>query len=70
MTLDEYVAEQKRALDQFAAWWNDQATSNPEDFPTELQAGEWDEQWYMFDLSSDHGAEDAYGQDPQPNPES
>ena len=67
MTLDKFLEEQQRSLEQFAVWWADQHEVDPEGWPLEMGAGDWDEQWTMFEFSSDNGDEDVeHTPTPQP----
>lgn len=51
MTLDEFLAEQRRTLDAFEKFWRDGMATRPGDFPAESGPGDWDEQLAIFDPS-------------------
>lgn len=52
MTLDEYIVEQHTMLDNFKQFWKAKQVESPEMFPNELKAGDWDEQFWIFDDDS------------------
>ena len=43
-----FVAEQKVLLDKFHQYWVANHIEKPNDFPTEMGGGEWDEQFHFF----------------------
>jgi len=48
MTIDEYVKEQKEALDKFKVMWGNGVKDAPDYFPVALTPGEWDEQFQIY----------------------
>lgn len=44
MTLDQFIKEQHKELERFAKNWIEQNKIEPENWPMEMNAGEWDEQ--------------------------
>jgi hypothetical protein len=52
MTLEDFVAEQKRLLDEFKQHWViKHASPEKENYPLELTPGEWDEQLHLFNVN-------------------
>lgn len=49
LTLSEFIEEQKQLLQQFTVYWIKMNSEQPEQFPMELFAGDWDEQFWCFD---------------------
>jgi len=49
LTLSDFLAEEAEIHQTFAAWWQFKMTQEPEYFPAEMAAGEWDEQLRSFD---------------------
>lgn len=47
-TVEEFSNEMKKKLDEFVIEWNKSKQINPEFFPTNLNPGEWDEQFIAF----------------------
>lgn len=45
MTLDEFVTQLKRDADDFKQRWLDGVAESPEDYPMELDEGDWSEQY-------------------------
>ena len=58
MTVDQYIREQRAALSAFYAWWRIQSVTDPVNFPPEMEAGDWDEQFQAFDPEWADAAED------------
>lgn len=52
MTLEEYVEMVKKDLDEFESNWKNSHESDPENWPMEMNEGNWDEQLlsYKFDI--------------------
>jgi len=48
MTLKEWIDEQITDMRKFQDWWTEQTKINPNMFPNEMQAGDWDEQFQFF----------------------
>lgn len=48
MTIDEYIKEQQKLLKDFKSFWKDGQKEDPEYFPEHLDAGDWDEQFQIF----------------------
>ena len=48
VAIDEFIAEQIKALEEFKANWIKNGESSPEDWPKEMPLGEWWEQFLMF----------------------
>lgn len=48
LTLEQFVAEQKRRLDLFHKWWLSKQTTDKELYPESLRSGDWDEQFSFF----------------------
>lgn len=46
-TLDEFVAEMKREMDEFQANWKAQHAKDPEKWPMKMAAGDWYDQLLM-----------------------
>jgi hypothetical protein len=49
MTLDEWIKDEIARIYRFRALWLDKQSKDPEIYPAELSAGEWDEQYRYFD---------------------
>ena len=50
MTLEEWITDSKLRLDAFAAEWKQQQVgAQAEYYPSEMLAGEWDEQFRAYD---------------------
>lgn len=45
MTLQEWIDEQKAALERFASMWERNADTDPAHWPVDMERGEWDEQF-------------------------
>lgn len=61
MKLEQWVKEGHEQLRAFFEWWGKQAKKNPEAFPTELSAGDWNEQYESFcsiELGKEEGERD------------
>ena len=43
MTLEEYIAEEHKRLDEFKVFWLARHEQDPETYPLEMQPGDWDE---------------------------
>lgn len=48
ITLAEFVAEHRKLLDNFEREWA-VASAKTKDFPAEMYAGDWDEQFLVYD---------------------
>ena len=48
MTLDEYIEYEKNNIDKFKQTWLEGQKKNPDQYPAEMEAGEWDEQLRAF----------------------
>ena len=48
MTLDQYLAEFRIEIAQFETYWRDNHASESDEFPMEMGAGDWDEQFLFF----------------------
>ena len=51
MTVKEFTAQKRQELsilDRFEAYWSERMKQSPQNFPGELQAGDWDEQFRSF----------------------
>ena len=48
ISLREYIQNRRKELDAFEAHWVSQSEINPEDWPGELDEGEWFEQEVAF----------------------
>lgn len=48
MTLQEYIVEQTKRLEEFQQWWIASHELAPDKFPMSLMAGDWDEQEQFF----------------------
>jgi hypothetical protein len=48
MKLDEYLAEQRAALNAFEKYWLAENSHDPESYPLEMGAGDWNEQVGFF----------------------
>ncbi len=49
MTLEEYFLHKRKALADFLAHWSEQAQSDPSSYLTEMNLGDWDEQFEFFE---------------------
>lgn len=49
MTLADFITWLKNHADSFQEFYSEERRKNPEDFPYELDASEWFEQFIMFD---------------------
>ena len=49
MTLEEFLAAERKRLDEFAAMWREGSTFNTAAFPAVLSPAEWAEHLEMFD---------------------
>lgn len=45
MTLEEFVSGLERELSDFKQMWVDENKLSPDEFPLEMNEGEWYEQW-------------------------
>lgn len=52
MTLDEFVAEEQARITAFRAAWLRDAQQAPEQYPMDLEPGDWDEQFRAFAQTS------------------
>lgn len=48
MTLIEFVKEERERLEEFVTTWVKNNIKNPEDWPMEMNSGDWDEQYITF----------------------
>lgn len=48
MTLMDFIESNRESLRKFNAYWREKHESNPDDFPMELNTGDWDEQLESF----------------------
>lgn len=51
ITLDEWLEMERKRIEQFASFYRREAGSEPENWPLSQGAGEWDEQYLMWDGS-------------------
>ena len=47
MTLAEYIEKAKKGLDEFADFYIKERDKAPEFWPTDMDQGEWDEQFML-----------------------
>jgi len=45
MNLEQYRQDLLSEAEQFINWWHEQNQKDPEAFPMDMPAGEWDEQF-------------------------
>jgi hypothetical protein len=55
MTLQAYVKEQIRLLNKFEQHWEKRSLRQPKEYPSELSAGDWDEQFDLFTANKENG---------------
>lgn len=48
MNIQEYVAEERKMVEDFIDWWLTQNKIDSECFPLEMEPGEWGEQYLAF----------------------
>jgi hypothetical protein len=48
MKIQEYVKEQIRLLNKFEQHWEKRSLRQPQEYPSELASGDWDEQFHSF----------------------
>lgn len=48
MDFNQWVQDEHSNLETFAIYWAENNRSNPEMFPLEMPAGEWDEQYRLW----------------------
>ena len=48
ITLAAWLVERQRVLEAFAADWRSHQAQAPEDWPEEMSAGDWDEQYAAY----------------------
>lgn len=48
MNIDEFVEQEHNRIEDFKAYWLYEASHNSEEFPMDLEAGEWDEQLTLY----------------------
>lgn len=49
ISIGEFVEDEERRIRNFARYWHEQHLENPEQFPLELEPGQWFEQYQTFD---------------------
>ncbi|MGI9345534.1 MAG: hypothetical protein ACR2PW_04635 [Gammaproteobacteria bacterium] len=49
MTLEEWVDEERKRIDRFTTMYRMGRKKAPAFYPEQLEPGEWDEQYRMFD---------------------
>jgi len=47
-TIMEFSDEQKEKLEAFCKYWKSLHLEDPENFPLEIESGDWDEQFDFF----------------------
>lgn len=52
MNLDAFIFEQLQAIEAFEQFWRSRQTSVPQDYPDEMEAGQWDEQLAIWKESN------------------
>jgi len=55
ITLQEWMRQEQEMLANFERYWRDEMAALPDEFPAELPAGDWDEQfqaWSEMDRSA------------------
>jgi hypothetical protein len=45
MTLEKWADEERKRLVDFVMMWVENAKDSPDEYPMEMSAGEWDEQY-------------------------
>lgn len=48
VTLDDFISEQITSIYEFKLEWENGVKNNPDAYPQDLEAGEWDEQLRAF----------------------
>ena len=48
MTLEDYIKEQHELIDEFEQAWREGRSKTPGQYPTEMNPGDWDEQYIAF----------------------
>lgn len=48
MKLANWCAAEQIRVAHFMRWWFEQNDLNPEDFPLDMDSGEWDEQYFIW----------------------
>ncbi len=48
MEINERVKEEHEQIETFAVYWAENNRLNPKQYPSELDAGEWDEQYLAW----------------------
>ena len=48
MTLEKYMEKTKKELDNFADFYKKEREKEPEFWPTDMDQGEWDEQFRLY----------------------
>lgn len=48
MTLEEYIKEQHELVETFKKDWLEGRSETPGQYPTEMNPGDWDEQFTIF----------------------
>ncbi len=49
MTLEEFVKKEKENIKRFEKWWKEQEKKIPEHYPHEMEWGDWDEQYMLWE---------------------
>lgn len=52
-TLEDFVAEMKADVDRFATNWRKNHAATPEEWPMQMDGGDWYDQFLMFESSGD-----------------
>ena len=47
MTFEQYLIELRRDVEHFEVYWRDNNAAMPEEFPMDMEAGDWDEQFLL-----------------------
>lgn len=53
MTLEEFIKELHARVDAFAADFRKNQKENPDYYPENMEPGQWDEQFQIFEEDSD-----------------
>jgi hypothetical protein len=51
MNINEFIFEKIKTIEQFEQYWNLMIEENPKSFPDELNEGDWDDQFALFELT-------------------
>lgn len=49
MTLDQYVQQLKKDVEEFEAMWRKNHATRPQEWPLSMGEGDWYEQFLMFE---------------------